>query len=68
MVNRPPHYIQGAVECLDAIAASMSPEAFAGFLKGNALKYIWRYDKKGGVQDLEKAAFYLKKLTSSLDQ
>jgi len=68
MVNHPPHYIQGGVECLDAIAASMSPEAFAGFLKGNALKYIWRYDKKGGVQDLEKAAFYLKKLTSSLDQ
>ena len=68
MVNHPPHYIQGGVECLDAIAASMSPEAFAGYLKGNALKYIWRYDKKGGVQDLEKAAFYLKKLTSSLDQ
>lgn len=68
MVNHPPHYIQGGVECLDAIAASMHPEAFAGFLKGNALKYIWRYDKKGGVQDLEKAAFYLKKLISSLDQ
>ena len=62
MVNNPPHYNAGAVECIDAIQASMSVEAFQGYLKGNILKYIWRYESKGGVEDLKKAKWYLTKL------
>ena len=62
MVNNPPHYNTGNVECIDAIEAAMSGPAFEGYLKGNVLKYIWRYEKKGGTQDLEKAKWYLVKL------
>ena len=62
MVNNPPHYNVGNVECIDAIEAAMSGQAFEGYLKGNVLKYIWRYEKKGGTQDLEKAKWYLVKL------
>jgi hypothetical protein len=40
----------------------MSTEAFAGFLRGNAIKYLARCDKKGGVEDLRKARHYLDKL------
>lgn len=58
-VNHPAHYTQGGIECIEAIKASMSREAFCGYLKGNALKYIWRYSQKGGVEDLRKAAVYL---------
>lgn len=62
-VNHPNHYTQGGVECIDAIKASMTPEAFKGYLKGNAIKYLWRYLNKGKpVQDLEKARWYLDKL------
>ena len=43
LVNNPSHYTQGGIECIDAIKASMSDEEYAGFLKGNALKYLWRY-------------------------
>ena len=32
------------------------------YLQGNIIKYIWRYRYKNGVEDLEKALFYLKKL------
>ena len=32
------------------------------FLEGNIVKYISRYDQKGGVKDLKKAKFYLDKL------
>ena len=32
------------------------------FLEGNIIKYISRYDMKGGVKDLNKAKFYLDKL------
>ena len=30
--------------------------------KGNIIKYILRYEKKGGVEDLEKARWYLNRL------
>ena len=65
MVNHPPHYTDGRVECIDAIQASMSDEAFEGFLKGQVMKYIWRYDKKGKpLEDLKKAEWYLQRLIS----
>lgn len=60
-VNHPEHY-QGSIECLDAIEASMNHEEFCGYLKGNIIKYVWRYKRKGLVTDLEKSEFYLKRL------
>jgi hypothetical protein len=64
-VNHPAHYTKGNIECLDAIAASMSIDAYRGFLKGNIIKYIWRYEQKGGMESLEKAMFYLSKLINT---
>lgn len=65
MVNHPPHYTGGGVECIDAIRASMSDEAFEGFLKGQVMKYIWRYEKKRKpLEDLKKADWYLGRLIS----
>jgi hypothetical protein len=58
----PSHYTFGGVECIEAIEASMSPEAFKGFLKGNIQKYVWRYEQKGGVESLKKAQWYLQHL------
>jgi len=41
----------------------MSSVAFKGYLKGNCMKYLWRYDYKGKpIEDLEKAQWYLAKL------
>ena len=34
-------------------------------LKGNVLKYMWRYEYKNGTQDLEKAQWYLNKLVET---
>ena len=61
MVNHPAHY-QGEIECIDAIEASMSKEAFAGHCKACAIKYQWRYQSKGGVESLQKAQWYLSRL------
>ena len=60
-VNHPSHYA-GDIECIDAIQASMYDKAFAGYLKGNIIKYLWRYKLKNGVEDLKKAQWYLAKL------
>ena len=58
--QKPSHYNRYGIECIDAIKASMSPEEFAGYLKGNVIKYIWRYRyKKEPRKDLEKARVYL---------
>ena len=65
-VDRPLHYTQGDIECLDAIKASMPREQFLGFLKGNQMKYVWRYEHKGGLEDLKKAQFYLERLVREL--
>lgn len=62
-VNHPSHYTQGGVECIEAIKASMSPEEFSGYLKGNSIKYLWRYRNKGKAkEDLKKAQWYLNRL------
>jgi hypothetical protein len=67
MVNSPPHYTHGAVECIDAIQSALGKEQFKGYLKGAALKYIWRLEHKGDAEEnAEKAIWYLKKLLEVL--
>lgn len=62
-VNNPAHYADGnGIECIEAIEASMSTAEFKGFLKGNSQKYLWRYTKKNGAEDLKKAKWYLERL------
>ena len=63
VVNKPPHYNKGSIECINAIEASMSKEEFAGYLKGNVVKYLWRYKDKGKPkEDLDKSNWYLERL------
>lgn len=67
-INQPPHYRQGEIECIDAIAAALTPEEFAGYCKGNILKYVWREKHKGGVESLNKAQWYLIRLLAKLER
>ena len=59
-VNSPNHYTQGQYETIDVIEDIV--EDFESYLLGNIIKYISRYKNKNGVQDLEKAEWYLKRL------
>jgi hypothetical protein len=63
-VEHPMHYRKriNKPETWDWIREGVSDEEFIGFLKGNVYKYLHRYDKKGGITDLEKAREYIKKL------
>ena len=61
----PDHYKSGLIECIEAIEESMTTAAFAGYLKGNCMKYLWRYETKHAydpLQDLQKAEWYLSRL------
>lgn len=65
--TNPAHYRQGEVECIDAIkAATINLSGFEGFCTGNAIKYLWRWNAKGGKTDLEKARWYIDRLVDEL--
>jgi hypothetical protein len=67
-VNHPGHYTKGGIECLDAIRASMTDDGFLDFLKGQIIKYVWRYQHKGKpLEDLQKARFYLNRMIDILE-
>lgn len=53
-VHHPKHYGKGLFSC-ECIAISRHMT----FNAGNAFKYVWRHQDKGGLQDLEKALVYL---------
>jgi len=66
-VENPDHYNTGAIEAIEAIKASMPSEQFFGYLKGNVMKYLWRYDyKEKPIEDLRKADWYLNRLIDVL--
>jgi hypothetical protein len=64
MVEHPPHYTAGGIECIDAIMAAvtgLTPQE--AVCVANVIKYTWRFKHKNGKQDLKKAEWYLKRLT-----
>jgi hypothetical protein len=66
LVNHPPHYNRGGIECIDAIEAALTPEEFRGYCKGNVYKYLWRERHKGGDRDIGKARWYIERLIETL--
>ena len=65
MINHPPHYTQGKIECIEAIKYindKLHTEGYEGYCLGNFIKYIWRCNFKNGWEDIDKAIFYLNEL------
>lgn len=63
IVNHPPHYTAGKVECIDALeAATTGLQGIEAVCTANAIKYLWRHKHKNGVQDLRKAIWYIERL------
>jgi hypothetical protein len=56
-VNSPKHYTQGRMETIEAIEG-----LGLNYHQGNIIKYVSRYNMKGGLQDLRKARWYLDRL------
>ena len=68
-VNHPAHYAYAGIECIDAIEAATSDKTgIEAVCVANVIKYTWRYTKKNGVNDLEKAKWYLEKLIKHLNE
>ena len=62
-VNNPKHYNRGGLECIEAIEAMT--EKMSGDIAphaANVLKYLWRCEYKNGLEDINKAIWYLNRL------
>lgn len=69
IINKPPHYNQAGIECIDAIAAATSgKQGVEAVCVANVIKYLWRYELKNGVEDVKKARWYLDKLIGELEE
>lgn len=69
MVNHPSHYTQGGIECIDALkAATVSKTGIEAVCTANAIKYLWRYEEKNGVEDVKKARWYIDRLIRELEE
>jgi hypothetical protein len=68
-VNHPSHYNNGKVECIDAIeSATVNKKGIEAVCVANVIKYLWRYEEKGGIEDVKKAGWYYNKLLNHLNE
>lgn len=59
VVHHPPHYTQGGIECIEVL--EQLAESGHDFRILNAIKYLWRYQQKGGDESLRKAIWYIQR-------
>ena len=59
MVHSPSHYADKQIEVIDYIRDTLTPVGCTDYCLGNVLKYVSRWRKKDGIQDLRKAQVYL---------
>jgi hypothetical protein len=63
MVNHPPHYTHGGIECIEALEAMLGADGFNAYCRGTAVKYLWRTGHKWNAEeDIKKAIWYLERL------
>ena len=58
-VSHPTHYADKKIEVIDYIRDTLTADGFVDYCIGNVIKYVSRWRKKGGKEDLEKAKVYL---------
>lgn len=61
-ITKPKHYHKNGVDVIGFAEAQFDKKELKGFCRINALKYVTRYDRKNGIEDLKKAKFYINKL------
>lgn len=58
-VNHPSHYETGKFECIEVMLETQGREATIQFCICNAFKYLYRHNRKNGMEDIQKAHWYL---------
>jgi hypothetical protein len=65
----PSHYQRDGMECIEAIEAAVQNLSGAeAYATGSAIKYLWRWKEKGGIDDLNKAKWFIQKMVDHLEE
>lgn len=70
VIHGPSHYSwRGFGDSLGIIKefVKAQTDSYLSFCEGNVFKYLYRYPKKNGVEDLKKAREYLKRMIEHLE-
>lgn len=61
IIEKPAHYVRNGYECIELIKAiTKGLDGYEGYLVGNVVKYLFRYNDKNGVEDIKKIQKYVK--------
>ena len=58
-IDQPEHYASQDIEPIDYMRSTLTNEEFIGYCLGNVIKYVSRWQKKNGLEDLRKGRKYL---------
>lgn len=59
LIDKQSHYTANGIEPIEIMIKNFTREQYQGFLKGNVLKYLMRYERKNGYEDIQKALTYM---------
>lgn len=68
LITEQSHYREAGIEPIDLMKQNFTREEYEGFLQGNVLKYMLRYKRKNGVEDVIKAKTYITWLIESMEE
>lgn len=59
VIHHPAHYTWRGRECVEHLRDWLGHDGYLAYLEGNVQKYLYRWQKKNGIEDLDKAIEYI---------
>ena len=68
LINEPPHYNIGDINCLQLIKQQLGKEGYLAYLTGSAYKYLYRHEhKEENIADLKKCKYFIEAKIKELE-
>ncbi len=69
LINEPPHYNIGDINCLQLIKQQLGKEGYLAYLTGSAYKYLYRHEhKEENIADLKKCKYFIEAKIKELEE
>ena len=69
LINEPPHYNIGDINCLQLIKQQLGKEGYLAYLTGSAYKYLYRHEhKEENIADLKKCRYFIEAKIKELEE
>lgn len=68
VIHHPAHYTWRGRECVEHLRDWLGHDGYLSYLEGNVQKYLYRWQKKNGIEDLDKAIEYIELMKKEADE